>query len=144
MGAHLQNVCKRGHDMSKTRKQHPNGDSYCSECKVLRTKQRRKDNPIKNAEYQRKSNLRRLYGLEEHEYDSLFDKQNGKCGICKSAIERRSRFTHVDHDHKTGAIRGILCHNCNTGIGLFADNIKILISAIGYLMKSKPKGGKKK
>ena len=121
--------------MKDTRKFHPNGDSYCSECKRIRSKEARKKNPEMTAIYGRRANLRRFYNLEESEYDKLFDNQNSKCAICSKDLERISRSTHVDHNHLTGEVRGILCHHCNTAIGLFGDDINKLKSAIKYLEK---------
>jgi hypothetical protein len=68
----------------------------------------------------------------------MLKKQNNCCGICKKHISealltRKSNLC-VDHDHKTGKIRGLLCDNCNRGIGLLGDNIDILRNAIGYLL----------
>ena len=121
--------------MEDTRKFHPNGDSYCYECKRIRTKEARKKNPELTAIYGRRSNLRRFYNLEESEYNDLFDGQNGQCAICSKDLERVSRSTHIDHCHNTGKIRGILCHQCNTAIGLLGDDIEKLKSAIKYLEK---------
>lgn len=121
--------------MQDTRKFHPNGDSYCSECKRIRTKESRTKNPKLTAAYSRRSKMRRWYGLEESEYNQLFNSQNGKCAICYKELERISRSTHIDHCHKTGDVRGILCHHCNTAIGLFGDDTEKLMAAIKYLEK---------
>ncbi len=60
----------------------------------------------------------------------LFLNQNGGCAICGQPQERR---LHVDHDHKTGRIRGLLCGSCNRAIGLLKESVASLASAIGYL-----------
>ena len=130
-----QDFCTRGHDMSTFRKQHPNGDTYCSRCKNDRSNKARKNDPKKTAVYARRSNLRRYYGLEESEYNVLFDSQDGKCSICQKQLERISRSTHIDHCHSSGKIRGILCHHCNTAIGLFGDDVEKIKAAIEYLEK---------
>jgi hypothetical protein len=61
---------------------------------------------------------KRLYGITIADYDRMFDEQNGLCAVCGSdkALGRGRRF-HVDHDHITGKVRGLLCHLCNTAIG---------------------------
>ena len=64
-------------------------------------------------------------------YEAMFQGQGNVCAICK-AIPNPKRVA-VDHDHKTGIIRGILCHLCNTAIGLMKDNPEILIEAAKYL-----------
>lgn len=74
------------------------------------------------------------YGLSEVEYAALISKQNNLCAVCGEKQERK--VLCVDHDHKTGKVRGLLCGNCNVGLGNFRDNIRILQSAIGYLKSS--------
>jgi hypothetical protein len=77
------------------------------------------------------------YGLSESGYMSLINSQNNLCAICGRKDE--TRVLCVDHDHKTGAVRGLLCNNCNIGLGNLKDDVQILQSAIGYLQKhSKP------
>ena len=83
----------------------------------------------------KKNNLKRKYGLLFQDYNQLFELQNGKCLICNN-IENK-RLLSVDHDHKTGKIRGLLCSNCNTGLGNFKDNSILLEKAIKYLKETK-------
>jgi hypothetical protein len=78
----------------------------------------------KDASYYR---LKR-YGLSKEAYSALLDKQDGKCAICREEIA-----LHVDHDHATGDVRGLLCRACNNGIGNFADDPARLQAAIDYL-----------
>lgn len=63
--------------------------------------------------------------------------QDGKCKICGIGLDFKSPQKmykpHVDHDHMTGYVRGILCLTCNTGLGMFADNPELLSKAINYL-----------
>lgn len=135
--AKKQELCSKGHDFSVTRKTHPNGDTYCSECKKIRTKKSQKENAKKHSEYSWKSRIKRFYGLKDYEYASLYLEQNGCCAICNVSIEYISRQTHIDHDHQTLKVRGLLCHHCNTGLGLFKENTEVLINAISYLNKHK-------
>ncbi len=65
----------------------------------------------------RLSRMKKKYGLQAGEFQSMYETQNGKCRICKEEVELWNRSTHVDHDHKTGKIRGILCENCNKMLG---------------------------
>lgn len=67
-----------------------------------------------------------------HEYDALFKKQGGVCAICKLPPDKNRRLA-VDHDHKTGRIRGLLHTGCNIGLGCFKDSTKLLRAAILYL-----------
>lgn len=80
--------------------------------------------------------IQRRYGVSLEQYDSMLQEQNGKCAICKTEEpwQRSERFA-IDHDHLTGKVRGLLCHNCNKGIGLFADKPHDLQAARNYLLR---------
>jgi hypothetical protein len=77
-------------------------------------------------------NLERCFKINLRDYNNLLKKQNGKCKLCKKkeiAIDKRInkiRDLAVDHSHKTGKIRGLLCTRCNLTLGLIKDNIKLL------------------
>lgn len=70
------------------------------------------------------------YGLSEEVHASLLDSQGGVCAICHT---HRGETLHVDHDHQTGAVRGLLCRLCNTAIGKFNDDPSRLRAAAAYL-----------
>lgn len=89
----------------------------------------------KNPEKQRARVIKRLYGLTEDDYRELLDNTMGICPICKE--EFADDTVCVDHDHKTGRIRGIICHRCNLSLGRFDDNIRLILNAIRYLRKGK-------
>jgi hypothetical protein len=77
-------------------------------------------------------NLRKHYGITIKQYDELLKKQNNKCAICN----RESIYKlHVDHNHKSGKVRGLLCGSCNRGIGLFGESLELLQKAKEYLNK---------
>ena len=85
----------------------------------------------------RESELKRRFGITLHEYGQLMVKQGGKCAIC-GTDEGGTRLGEVkalavDHDHKTGRVRGLLCESCNQGIGKLKDDVEILQKAIDYL-----------
>lgn len=65
------------------------------------------------------------------QYREMLASQHGVCAICKSPPNRR--MLHIDHDHQTGNIRALLCHGCNTGLGLFREDSALLTAAIEYL-----------
>lgn len=69
------------------------------------------------------------YGIDEWDYAERYVEQQGSCGICG----RHREILFVDHDHNTGQIRGLLCHTCNMGLGLFKDSKQLLESAYNYL-----------
>jgi hypothetical protein len=78
--------------------------------------------------------LKTAYGLTEADYDAMLLFQEGRCKICQREFsEDRRLVPHVDHDHATGRVRGILCFTCNTGLGKFSDDAKLLQRAIDYL-----------
>lgn len=73
------------------------------------------------------------------EYNVILDKQNGGCAICGAKKNKNGNALCLDHDHNTGKIRGILCHDCNTSLGKFEDNVELLKRAIQYLENNKGK-----
>lgn len=89
----------------------------------------RKKNPIKARQKDREKRLKR-YGITEKEYNQILKKQDGRCSICKKQQDKK---LVVDHNHETKKIRGLLCGNCNRGIGLLGDSKKQLKEAIKYL-----------
>ena len=91
---------------------------------------------------EKNANLRQWYGISLSQYEWLLTKGNGVCWIClrPETLKRQKKAPYpeslyVDHDHTTGMIRGLLCNNCNSGLGYFDDNPEILKAAIAYLEK---------
>lgn len=78
------------------------------------------------------SNLQRGYGITADQYDTMFRQQGGVCAIC-NGVNRDGRKLFVDHDHGTGAVRGLLCNLCNRGIGNLRDSVTLLEAAVSYL-----------
>ncbi len=82
------------------------------------------------------------YGITKEDYDKMFAEQKGLCAICtkpESNFDQRAqriKLLAVDHCHKTGKVRGLLCHKCNTSIGLFKESVDIIESAIKYLKRN--------
>jgi len=114
------------------------------ESEKVRTKKWREENPDKykiwvekNRDKIRANSRRYEYNMTQEQFDSLMLKQGGGCAICKSELDNPD----VDHDHKCCSTRkscgkcnrGLLCHKCNTIIGLAQDSIEILSNAIKYL-----------
>jgi hypothetical protein len=87
-----------------------------------------------------KTRLKQRFGLTLEEYNEMFKKQGGRCAICKTDKCSSGHNLSVDHCHKTGNIRGLLCKPCNLVLGNSGDNIKILISAANYLTETKHYG----
>jgi hypothetical protein len=85
--------------------------------------------------------LQLRYGITAEEYDAKAVAQDNKCALCGCAetfVDSRSKAIRVlstDHNHVTGKARDLLCHRCNTGIGIFNDDVNLLLKAIQYLQK---------
>lgn len=112
--------------------------TYGIHCKEHSYKLRKKFNSTR--EMQRNHSLMKKYGLSLEEFDALWIVFKGRCGICdiqmKLPENRQGQsldVVAVDHDHKTGNIRGLLCNACNKGLGLFRDSIYNLEKAKEWL-----------
>lgn len=96
-------------------------------------------------EKQRKRVLRTRYAVEIGLIEQLYEMQEGCCSICgkhgesPGAVDHgdRMKVLHIDHDHKTGGIRGLLCIGCNIGLGGFRDDPVALVSAAHYLQQKR-------
>jgi len=123
--------------------------SQCKQCASKYTKERY-SNPILKERRHRKQRqytannrykikVKRLikkYGITLLEYTEKLNLQDGCCAICGTKLYG-DKTTHLDHDHITGKLRGILCWNCNGGLGNFMDDTERLKAAIVYLEKWK-------
>jgi len=97
-------------------------DPWCKECKKRYAK----------FHYQYKR-----YKITKMEFEKMLEKQKGKCLICGRYFDKLNfpQHTHIDHDHKTGKVRALLCNNCNVILGNAFDNPLVLINAMKYLKK---------
>ena len=77
--------------------------------------------------------LIRSYGISIEEYDRMFQRQKGKCAICKA--EQGNKILCIDHDHSTGKVRQLLCSECNLVLGKVKDSIPTLKQMITYIRK---------
>lgn len=89
----------------------------------------------KNPEKHRNRFLKRTWGITLEQYNNIFSDQGGKCGICKRHQSELKQTLCVDHCHKTGKIRKLLCGPCNHAIGLLQENIKTAKSVVAYLQE---------
>lgn len=112
--------------------------SYCQICRVeydrlARIKRKSKDF-IKYSLREKDRKLRLKYNITLDQYDIILEQQDYKCRICSKPhlYEKRTNL-FVDHCHKTGVVRGLICNSCNKGLGDFKDNIDFLEKAIIYL-----------
>jgi hypothetical protein len=97
----------------------------------------------------RSSALRSRYSLTIDDYEEMHTAQGGVCALCtgrQTMVDRKTgapRALAVDHDHQTGAVRGLLCGQCNVGLGMFKDNPDLLEKAAGYLRNSSRLSGRR-
>lgn len=74
--------------------------------------------------------------ITEEEYQQRLQEQNGLCALCSGPQTHGGGRLCIDHDHATGAVRGLLCHHCNKALGYFRDDIQALQRAIMYLTRA--------
>lgn len=86
----------------------------------------------KNQEHIYNKNILRVYGLTREQYNTMALAQNGVCAIC-GETDKGGKKLNIDHDHNTGQVRGLLCYKCNSGLGSFEDNPRLLNKAVCYL-----------
>ena len=128
-------TCSKCHvqmDLSQFYKSKRAKDGYISWCRGCNNKHRKL-----NYSFHKKRNekLKANYGLTLEEFDQILISQNNKCAICKSDNPGGRGTFHVDHNHTTGQVRGLLCHWCNFMIGQCKEDPEILRSGIDYLKK---------
>lgn len=123
---------------------------YCKECgPVVEAEKARKQHAtyydshrveaaVYNVGYWRRNGLQMRHGLTQDQYDALFASQDGKCAVCGEALVSNSAGnkngqTCIDHDHKTGRVRGLLCTCCNLALGFAHDDPERLLQLHNYL-----------
>jgi hypothetical protein len=111
-------------DFARTAAKTTGYHSYCLPCHNARGNETRQRLYGGSREY----HLRRRYGITGSDFDEMLAAQQGRCAICGAPGPQ-----HVDHDHRNGWVRGILCFNCNGGLGQFKDDPKLLAGAYTYL-----------
>lgn len=98
------------------------GVPYCNSCRAIARQE------------QARARVLRAYGITTADYDRLLAAQRGGCAVCRTTDPGRGqRVFVVDHDHVSNHVRGLLCHNCNSAIGLLRDDPKIIAAAADYV-----------
>lgn len=110
-----------------------NCSAYCKVCANVMSKEYAKKNADKIQPKLAGYALKRRYGITVADYEAQLSKQLNRCAICAVEACPTGRKFAVDHDHTTGAVRGLLCAGCNQGLGNFRDSLIILENAINYL-----------
>jgi len=107
----------------------------CKSCK----REYSKRNP-RRIEQSRQCNLKQKFGITLDQYDQMFEIQGGVCAICGNVETHKNHYgivrLSVDHNHKTGKIRGLLCNNCNTGLGHFKEDPGLMLKATNYIIEA--------
>ena len=137
-------VCKtyKGLENFYNYKASPDGLAYrCKDCDGKARKKWRENNPVRSSESARGRNLKHKYGITLEDYKSMLEDQGGVCAICGVSTNKTSgrngdklNFA-VDHCHTTGNVRGLLCNQCNRGLGMLMDSAETLEKALSYLKK---------
>ena len=113
------------------------GDPEFSEKNAKRSRVAYQDNPEKVKATQRRSFLRIKYGIEQEDYDRMFEEQGGLCAPCRKSETRKRNgivvLLSIDHNHNTGKVRALLCTSCNQSIGKFMHDPDLLEAAAKYL-----------
>lgn len=126
--------------------------SSCKQCSNKRAEEYNKNNPNKRKEASKKyystlpkdhyrhADLKRKYGITVEQFTAQLELQDYKCAICGKEHDPDKWSFAVDHCHVTGKVRGLLCLNCNNGIGKLKDSVDLLSKAIEYLINPPFKG----
>lgn len=111
------------------------GLAVCDGCKVDPR------DPVKSHAKERRRTLR-AYGITEDDYARMLAEQGHCCAVCRTDEPGgRGSNWHIDHDHTTGLVRGLLCTRCNSGLGFFDDNPNLLAEAERYILHAATRGG---
>ena len=129
--------CGQEKELSGFYKRKDRKSGYASACKTCHSKYERQVDKEAQSIRARKSWLKIKYNMTLEDYDRLSAAQEHRCAICGSvkddAILGGAGFFHVDHNHETGKVRGLLCLSCNTLLGKAMDSPTILRAAVQYL-----------
>jgi len=102
---------------------------------LKKNKEWRDKNPDKLALYHRKKHLGTMYGITIEQFESMWGVQKGKCANyrCDEVLSRENGGHAIDHSHKTGKVRAILCRSCNVALGLMKDDMTKISGLISYI-----------
>lgn len=109
---------------------------WCKNCKNKASRDNIAKNPEKHRQVKAKHAITK-YGITLEQHKEMLNAQGGKCAICKRLETDCDKRLCIDHNHLTDKVRGLLCAQCNTALGLFNDDIEHLQTAIGYLTTNK-------
>lgn len=122
-------TCKEIKPIVEFQKEKNRKNGYRKRCKTCGNKYCAKSR-LNSPDHYKSSWIKCMYGLED--WMELVKQQNFKCAICNKELDL-AKNTHVDHDHNTNKVRGILCHSCNMALGFFKDDVSNIRQALIYL-----------
>ena len=125
-------------EANKEKRKEQNRKRYASHRDEMKedAKRWRQNNKEKCRQTNWNSRLKMTYGITSDEYNKVLAEQNGCCAICGNPNAEYKRRLHIDHNHSTGKIRGLLCVRCNSGLGNFQENLLLLDKAKEYICKN--------
>lgn len=106
------------------------GGRRCKQC------DRDRANEYRASGKSRINEIERKFGINYEFYLRMIEEQGNKCGICRKPLEKGVNGLAIDHCHKSEKVRGVLCRDCNLGLGFFKDNIISLLKAVDYLKEN--------
>lgn len=115
---------------------HKTRETQCKSCKLARKRQLRNDPATREAQkhMRRMWNIKQLYGLSQEQFYKMLEDQNGKCGACGDLLHFESASgPHVDHDHASGDVRGLLCGACNLALGHLKEDVERILNLAAYM-----------
>jgi len=112
--------------------------SGCKSCHVVNATEWAKENRDRKKMASWAWRINKDYGLSVKEYLVMYERQAGKCAVCLRELELYGKFTSIDHNHTTGAVRGLLCRQCNSAAGLLSDSSSVARRLAEYLDKHRP------
>jgi len=138
----IANKCKKCHQQQRKERYITNRKSELEQCRMYREANREYLTSQTTKDKRKNSYLFKKYGITLEQYNIMIKNQNNTCCICKDVSRQDVRqdtivALAVDHNHQTGAIRGLLCSKCNVGLGYLKDSISIISKGIVYLSKPK-------
>lgn len=128
----IHSICVNCHKQYK--KELHSRDSEARNRQLARSKKYRELNPIKNKLSITNATLKKKYGITLEEYNLMLNRQNNKCAVCSTSPT--SQRLHVDHDHATGEVRGLLCQACNVSIGKMKESPELLRKLALYIERN--------
>ena len=126
------NICgqsKPHSDFAKNKRAKDGRQTRCRECFAEYNRQ----NPEGQRRRMRKWTLKHKYGITIEDYEQMLADQGGGCAICGTDTPGGGGTFHVDHCHESGKVRGVLCNNCNLGIGFLQEQLELFDIAKSYL-----------